>query len=75
MELICWERVLTLPVNCLVMFRNGMRMLMEKALPDRDRFGTPVSRNTPPTSASVTYSTLPMLPMMGPSVLAKAWAR
>ena len=48
---------------------------MEKALPESERFGTPVSRNTPPTSASVTYSTLPMLPMIGPRVLAKAWAR
>ena len=54
MELICCESVLTLPVNCLVMFRNGIRMLIEKALPESDTFGTPVSRNTPPTSASVT---------------------
>ena len=75
MELICCESVLTLPVNCLVMFKNGMRMLIEKALPESDTFCTPVSRNTPPTRASVTYITLPMLPMIGPSVLASAWAR
>ena len=54
MELICWESWLILPVNCLVMLRNGTRIEISSALPERLRFGTPISSSTPPTSARAT---------------------
>ena len=70
MAFICWESWLTLPVNCLDMFRNGTRMLTLNAAPEMLTFGMFASRNTPPTRARVTYRTLPMLPMMGPRMFA-----
>ena len=54
MELICWESWLILPVNCLVMLRNGTRLEISSALPERLWFGTPICSSTPPTSARAT---------------------
>lgn len=64
------ETWLTLPENCLVMFKNGTTMLMPKAMPERLRLGAPVIIITPETMATHTYSTLPMLFRMGISMLA-----
>ena len=59
------------PANCLVMFRNGTTMLMLKAMPEMLMLGAPASISAPPTSATTTYITLPMLPSRGIRILAK----
>ena len=51
MELICWDRLLTLPVNCLAMLRNGTTMEMLTGRPDREKFGALVMSRVPPTMA------------------------
>ena len=53
-ELICWEIWPICPANCLVMLRNGTVTAIEKGRPEMERLGTPVSMNTPPTSATMT---------------------
>ena len=59
------------PANCLVMFRKGTTMLMLKAMPEMLTLGAPASISAPPTSATITYITLPMLPIRGINTLAK----
>ena len=66
----CWDTWFTLPENCLVMFRKGTTMLMPKARPEMLKLGAPVIIKMPLTTATSTYSTLPMLLRMGPSMLA-----
>ena len=71
MTMFSWlETWLTLPENCLVMFKNGTTMLMPKAMPEMLRLGAPVIIRMPETMATHTYSTLPMLFRMGMSMLA-----
>ena len=72
---ICWESWLTFPVNCFVILRNGTRMLIPNAIPETLTFGSPESRNSPPTVAMTTYSTFPIFMMIGPSIFAYAFAR
>ena len=54
MALIWLETWLTLPENCLVMFRKGTTMLMLKAMPDTLTLGAPERSSTPPTRATIT---------------------
>ena len=58
------------PANCLVIFRKGTTMLMLKTMPEMLILGTSVSSSAPPTSATTTYITLPILPIRGIKMLA-----
>ena len=52
--LICWEKLLTFPVNCLVIVRNGITRSIVNGIPEIERLLTPVIRKIPPTVAQRT---------------------
>ena len=58
------------PANCLVMFRKGTTMLMLNAMPEMLKLGAPFNSRAPPTSATITYITLPMFANSGIRIFA-----